>query len=174
MGTTKTATKSNHETLADWVDAQAMTGPRFSIEARNYVEHDYLGFARRLICEAVMDKLYYLEFGKNDGRSGAEYRLDRARERARQAMRAHSHAEIPEEKLRQAFDEVASHEAELAFVRAEMAALQKLYAEKVGTDGEHYEPYGMRSAQRPHGNVAPAPDTMPADLARLAKQLGVA
>jgi hypothetical protein len=162
------------KTLAAWIDAQEMTGPRFDIERRDYVETDYLAFARRLIAEAVMDKLYYLERGRNDGRSGAMYRLERARDRARKAMREHTADEISNEELRQAFDEVASHEAELAFIQNEMAALQALYAAKLGTDGDHYVPYGQRGGRTPRGNVAPSPDNLPDDLARMAKALGVA
>ena len=61
-----TRTKAQ-KTLADWIDSQEMTGPRFDLERRDYVDVDYLAFARRLIAEAVMDKLYYLANGRNDG-----------------------------------------------------------------------------------------------------------
>lgn len=168
-----TKTKAQN-TLAQWIDQQEMTGPRFDIERREYIDTDYLAFARRLIAEAVMDKLYYLEHGRNDGRSGGHYRLERARDRARKAMRAHQQDEISGEELRQAFDEVASHEAEVTFVQAEMLALQELYRTKIGTDGEPYEPYGQRAGRKPRGNVAPSPDNLPADLANMAKALGVA
>ena len=168
-----TRTKAQ-KTLADWIDNQEMTGPRFDIERREYVDVDYLAFARRLIAEAVMDKLYYLANGRNDGRSGAEYRLERAKDRARKAMRAHQMDEISGEELRQAFDEVASHEAELTFVQSEMAALQSLYRDKLGTDGEDYAPYGQRAGRKPRGNVAPSPDNLPDDLAQMARALGVA
>ena len=161
-------------TLAAWIDSQELTGPRFDLETRDYVDTDYLGFARRLIAEAVMDKLYYLEHGRNDGRSGGQYRLERARDRARRAMRQHQSDEISGEELRQAFDEVASHEAELTFVRAEMQALQELYRTKVGQTGDDYAPYGQRSGRKPQGNIAPQPDNLPNDLAAQAKALGIA
>lgn len=168
-----TKTKAQN-TLAAWIDNQELTGPRFDIETRDYVDTDYLAFPRRLIAEAVMDKLYYIEFGKNDGRSGSHYRLERAKDRARKAMHAHQCDEISTEQLRQAFDEVASCEAELTFIQAEMAALQALYAAKIGTDGDDYIPYGQRAGRTPRGNVAPSPDNLPADLARMASALKIA
>lgn len=162
------------QNLAAWIDNQELTGPRFDIESREYVDTDYLAFARRLIAEAVMDKLYYLEHGRNDGRSGSHYRLDRAKDRARKAMRAHTNDEITNEELRQAFDEVASCEAELTFIQAEMKALQSLYADKIGTDGDYYEPYGQRAGRKPRGNVAPSTADLPDDLARMAAALKIA
>lgn len=168
-------TMTTTATVADWIDAQELTGPRYQIETRDYADTDYLAFARRLIAEAVMDKLYYLEHGRNDGRSGSHYRLDRARQRAQNAMRAHTQDELSTEELRQAFDEVASHEAELTFVQAEMAALQELYRTKLSADGEDYTPYGQRAPRGVRkGNVAAAPDALPDDLAAMAKALKIA
>jgi len=57
----------------------------------------------------------------------ADYRLDRARDRSRKALRAFENNEITHYELREAFEEVAIHRAEVAFIQAEMAALQELY-----------------------------------------------
>jgi hypothetical protein len=154
---------------------KAITNLTLDMEVYNSYEdrwhnEDQMAFARKIIMEAIMDKLYWLTKGKNKGGkpSGSEGYLTQQQARVKYAQETFRGDEISELRLRGA---IANCQAAAAKHEALTDLQNSLHSQYMIQFGEDYMPYGSA----PHSNVPVAAESdMPSDIQQMLEALGMA
>lgn len=131
---------------------------------------DQMAFARKVIMEATMDKLYWLTQGKNRGGkpSGSEGYLATQQARVEYAKQTFRGDEISELRLRGA---IANCQAAAAKHEALTDLQGKIHSAYILEHGEDYMPYGSA----PQSNVPVAAESdVPDDIQQMLQALGMA
>lgn len=134
-------------------------------------EHqDQMAFPRKIIAQAVLDKLYWLTKGKNGGTkpSGSEAYVTKQQERVKDARASYRGDEISELRLRGA---IANCNAASDKHDVLMEMQTELHAHYLEAYGEEYVPYGSAKGS----NVPTISESeMPTDIQQQLEALGMA
>lgn len=130
---------------------------------REFVITDTCQFDRRVIVEAIIDKLYWLK----TSRKGHDAYAISTKERAEYAMRRNDGTEIALTQLKAAVSEARAAQSKLALFDRMQDQLRGYYAE---TFGKSYIAYGENEANVPSNQQ---PQAIPADIAADMAALGI-
>jgi len=129
-------------------------------------ERDQLSFARKIIAEAIMDKLYWLTKGKK----GSENYVDLKKRDVASATSAFRGDELSTLELRGATANCKAASDKHDVLMNMMSELQELYRTTMSEDADEYLPYGSV----PNGNVPETPSELPEDIRQQLEALGMA
>jgi len=129
-------------------------------------ERDQLSFARKIIAEAIMDKLYWLTKGKK----GSENYVDLKKRDVADARAAYRGDELSTLAFRGATANCKAASDKHDVLMQMMSELQELYRTTMSEDADEYQPYGSV----PTGNVPETPSEIPEDIRQQLEALGMA
>lgn len=145
--------------LIEALENFSMEFETFDYNQSDWVERDELSFARKILIQGLMDKVYFLTAGnKAKGKDGSDVFAAKKKQQYKDAARAYKGGELDINELRQAQANAKAASAKNDVLGDLMNNLQNLYV------SENYDEYIPWNAPKT-GNVAAEEQDLPDDIA---------
>jgi len=152
-------------TIVKLLESVTLDAEVYNTYEASWQNSDQLFFARKIIAEAMMDKLYWLTAGK---KGSANYHDMKKRDVA-SAQQNFRGDEISTNELRGAIANAKAAGDKHDALMQMFADLQELYRNTMDEDGNDYHPYGAPKM----GNVPEQPSDLPDDIRQELEALGM-
>lgn len=148
------------------IEAITLEAEVYNTYEDKWEQRDQLSFARKIIAEAIMDKLYWLTKGKK----GSENYVEMKKRDVASAQSAYRGDELSTLELRGATANCKAASDKHDMLMQMMSDLQQMYRTTMSEDADEYLPYGSPKT----GNVPEQASEIPEDIRQQLEALGMA